>query len=181
MLTGAQSPAHNLSIKAGFVWERVRECMTIWGQEYKTRLSKVPSLCSRQSQHSDVPVLHLRSPVVSDLWTCPPSRTPLWLFQWIFALQGSENLGYIAIHGNFWKFLWSNCLLHIDWKRRISWLTCTFITESEGKAGGTKEWFVCNLNLIYSNLVMAEMDSRVLYGPCLVALLNSQSQIQGHW
>lgn len=161
-----------------FVWERVWGSMTICGPAYES-LSKVPSFSSCQSQHPDILVLHLSPPrsVTSD-----PTPWPFLTHQMDICLAGLRESGLHGktIHGCFYRFLWSASPLHIERKRKISWLTCTFIAEWERKAGKGKELFVCNVNLIFSNLAMAEMDSKALNGPCLVVPANFQSQIQGH-
>lgn len=71
-----------------------------------------------------------------------------------------------AIHGRVIEIQ-----IPLLFERRISWLT-----EWEGRIWGRKEWFVCNSNLIYSNLVMAEMDSRLLYRLCLLFLLTLRAK-----
>lgn len=49
----------------------------------------------------------------------------------------------------------------------------TIQASTERKRRGRKEWFACIFSLTYSNLGMAETDSRVFSGPCLVAQLTS--------
>lgn len=114
---------------------------------------------------------------VSDLWSLP------------LALPGPPcpSDGYVPCRvqrtwGTWRRYSWQFLEIPLHWlssahwvKRRISWLSCTLIIEWEGSTGEGK-WFVCNLNLIYSNLVMAEMDLSVLYGPCLVVLLTTRAK-----
>lgn len=94
-----------------------RECTAIWGPETETRLSKVPSLCSRQSQHSDVPVLHLRSPAVSDLWTAPLALP---------APSGPSD-GYVPCRvqktwGTWKSYSWQFLVVPLDWLSSAYWV-----------------------------------------------------------
>lgn len=92
----------------------------------KTQLSKVPSLCSCQSQHANVLVLHIRSLMVAEPWPSPPViLSP----SDEFALRGSQKLGYME---KLFMAISRHCCMymHTERKRRISRMTCTFITES---------------------------------------------------
>lgn len=49
-------------------------------------------------------------------------------------------------------------------------------TSAKGKQGKEKNDLSGMANLIFFNLVMAEMDSKAVYGPCLVVLLTSRAK-----
>ena len=81
-----------------------------------------------------------------------------------------------------WPFFWDSSGMASLWvKKRNIMADLHFHRKVRRESKGRKEWFECRLNLIYSNSVMAEMDSRVLYGPCLVVLLTTgaKSRVTG--